>query len=161
MYYLHMLTQARLKQVLTYDPDSGTFTRIKPTWKRTSLRPRPDCYIGMSIDNRAYPCHRLAWLYVYGSFPDGYLDHINGDRHDNRIANLRPATRSQNHGNSRRPRNNTSGFKGVIKFRTKWLAQITKNNRNIYLGTFNTPEAAHAAYCEAAQKLFGEFARAA
>ena len=154
-----MLTQARLKEVVTYDPDTGTFTRIKPTWKRTA-RP-PGEYIGMSIDNRNHACHRLAWLYVYGSFPDGYLDHINGDRHDNRIANLRPATRSQNHGNSRRPRHNTSGFKGVTKVRNKWRAQITKNNRSIHLGTFNTPEAAHAAYCEAAQKLFGEFVRAA
>jgi hypothetical protein len=99
-----------------------------------------------------------------GFMPNGriqQIDHANGITSDNRLCNLRLATASQNHANSRRARNNTSGYKGVSRFRDKWRANVTKDNRKIFLGLFDAPEAAHAAYCAAATELHGEFARAA
>ena len=89
------------------------------------------------------------------------VDHINGDTMDNRRANLRLATRSQNKANSRRPRSNTSGYKGVkwSKKHRKWEASIKVNYRLRFLGYFNAPEEAYEAYCQAAKQYFGEFAR--
>jgi hypothetical protein len=72
---------------------------------------------------------------------------------------LRTATPSQNSANRRRPQNNRSGFKGVFAYRGKWRATISKNGKSVLLGTYPTPQAAHAAYVAAARKLFGEFAR--
>lgn len=88
-------------------------------------------------------------------------DHANRDTLDNRRSNLRIASRSQNMHNRRAGRNNTSGFKGVCFYRPtgRWLAAIGINNYRHHLGFFDTPEQAHAAYCEAAAKYHGEFAR--
>lgn len=93
--------------------------------------------------------------------PGFHVDHINGDGLDNRRANLRLATCAENTRNRRLPRNNSSGFKGVTASRTggRWVAQIGVNGRQTYLGSFETPEAAHAAYCEAAASKYGAFAR--
>lgn len=90
-------------------------------------------------------------------------DHENGDGLDNRRANLRPATKSQNQANVGRRRHNTSGYKGVVWHARagKWAAYVRHNDRPNYLGLFVTPEEAHAAYCEAAKRLHGEFARGA
>jgi hypothetical protein len=87
------------------------------------------------------------------------IDHRDGDPSNNRWANLRRATRSQNSANRRIPRNNPCGFKGVSRHRGKWDATICKKGRRHFLGSFLTPQAAHAAYVKAARKLFGEFAR--
>ena len=84
------------------------------------------------------------------------IDHINGDKLDNRRENLRSATQSQNSMNSRIK--NKTGYKGVTKTNQKWGAQIKVNGQQIWLGTFNTPEEAHDAYREAAEQYFGEFA---
>ena len=161
-----MLAQERLKELMSYDPAAGEFR-----W-RVSRGPRragsvSGCmnvrgYIQIKIDGKDYLAHRLAWLYVHGEFVQE-LDHINGIRTDNRISNLRPATRSQNNGNARKQSNNTSGLKGVSWYKRlqKWKAQITFNGRYIWLGIFDTREAAHAAYCAKSRELFGEFARAA
>lgn len=93
--------------------------------------------------------------------PKLVVDHINGDTLDNRRKNLRVCTSAQNVRNCKKSRRNTSGFKGVslAKSTGKWLAYISVNMRNKYLGSFATPEEAHAAYCEAAKKYHGEFAR--
>jgi hypothetical protein len=90
-----------------------------------------------------------------------FVDHVNSDTLDNRKCNLRVATRGQNAANQRLSRKNTSGFKGVTPVGNKWQAQIGISGRRIYLGLFNTPELAHAAYCAAAARHFGEFARSA
>ena len=75
------------------------------------------------------------------------------------MTNLRPATRSENVANTRRRRSNTSGFKGVSKnYGNKWMARIRKDDKLIYIGNFDSPEEAHAAYAEAAKRLFGDFA---
>lgn len=90
----------------------------------------------------------------------GMVDHINGDKTDNRKSNLRVCSNSENLRNRGAQRNNTSGFKGVTfhKAANKWTASITANGSNNYLGLFKTPEEAHSAYCEAARAMHGEFA---
>jgi HNH endonuclease/AP2 domain len=117
-------------------------------------------YIRISIDGRQHLAHRLAWLYVHGRWPAALIDHINGNPADNRIANLREASRSQNQANSGLRLGNRSGLKGISrKPYGTWSAQIFYQGTKHYLGTFATPEEAHAAYREAARRLFGEFAR--
>lgn len=86
------------------------------------------------------------------------VDHVNGDGLNNFRSNLRLATHSQNNMNSKKRRNNKAGFKGITKDNGKYRAQIKRNRRLTYLGTFDTPEEAHEAYCEAAKEYFGEFA---
>jgi hypothetical protein len=117
------ITQELLKSLLTYDPDTGVFTRdgkIVRT-KNTSG------YIQISVKGRKYCAHKLAWVYVYGVYPDGDLDHINRIRDDNRIANLRIATRSLNRLNSNIRSDNTSGATRVSwrKRNQKWVVQHT------------------------------------
>ena len=92
--------------------------------------------------------------------PSVHVDHINGDGLDNRRANLRHCSPSENHRNRGRQVNNTSGLKGVYwqKDRGKWKAQIQVNRKNHYLGRFTTAEEAHLAYCRAADELHGAFA---
>lgn len=115
------------------------------------------------INRRLYMAHRLAWLYVTGTWPINHVDHINGNRSDNRFANLRAATSRENARNSRMRANNACGYKGVHykKQLNKFVAQIHVDGRVYHLGVFGTAEEAHAAYCKAAREHFGEFARAA
>jgi hypothetical protein len=118
-------------------------------------------YWSLHIFHRRYRAPRVAWLIMTGEWPAGDIDHINLNRSDDRWSNLRVATESENMANRLAPRNNTSGFKGVSFDRKtkKWRAKITKNYSHHYLGAFDTPEAACAAYSKAAHELFGEFAR--
>jgi hypothetical protein len=110
---------------------------------------------------KRFDIHRLVAIAFLNVRPGQLIDHINGDGLDNRLSNLRICTVAQNAHNSRRSLNNTSGFKGVYyrKDEKKWQAQIHVSGHKIPLGRFGTPEAAYAAYCEAAKKYFGEFAR--
>lgn len=151
------MTAERLREVLDYDPATGIFKRNGQVCGSNN----GVGYAQMMIDRKMYSGHRLAWLHVHGVWPDQQVDHINGDRSDNRIANLRAATPSDNCGNVSRHRDNKSGFKGVFPFRHKWAAQICRSGEKRHLGVFETPEAAHAAYCNAASATFGEFARTA
>ena len=97
--------------------------------------------------------HRLAWFYTYGKWPNHEVDHINGNRLDNRIANLREATRSQNEFAAKKGK----GIRWEPK-RKKWLARIGVNWKQINLGRYATREEALAAYKKAAKEAFGEFA---
>jgi hypothetical protein len=159
-----MLTQERLKQLLNYDPETGVFT-----WKEDRRGgAKAGCVAGsytrgyreVRIDSRRYLSHRLAWLYIHGSFPVDELDHINRIKSDNRIANLREATHGQQGYNQGRRSNNRSGFKGGCwhKQRRKWLAQIMINGKRKHLGYFSTALEAALAYDKAAIRLFGPFA---
>lgn len=156
------LTQERLKELLRYDPDTGLFTWIVGNGRRTDQAgrragcPNAKGYIRISVDQRAYMAHRLAWLYMTGKWPEQFIDHENLDKGDNRWGNLREATKAQN--NANQPARTSSGLKGAYwsDASMSWQAKI--NNR--YLGSYSTAEEAHAAYMDAAQEQFGEFARA-
>jgi hypothetical protein len=102
----------------------------------------------------------IVWVLCRGEWPPSDLDHENRESIDDRIENLRPATTSQNAANTARRTNNTSGYKGVFwdKSARRWRAEITVNRKRIHLGYYDSPEEAHAAYCVAAKKFFGEFA---
>lgn len=159
------LTADRVREVLNYDPATGVFTwrvnkgRIK-AGSKAGYR-MTSGYWSIGVDDRKHLAHRLAWLWTHGRWPKAEIDHANGNRADNRIQNLREASKSQNMQNMGPPKDNTSGFKGVCwaKLRSKWMSRIQINSRYIFLGYHDTPEAAHEAYCEAARKHFGEFAR--
>lgn len=156
------LTTARLHELLSYDPETGEF-RSK-VWRG---RVRIGALVGgltckgywqIGIDFKSYEAHRLAWFYMYGEFPPSDIDHINRNRADNRIANLRLATPSQNLANSTYPPNKC-GFRGVGREKSgRWKASIMVQYRSIRLGTFDSPEAASAAYQAARIKYFAEFA---
>lgn len=160
------MNQNYLKQVLDYDPESGSFI-----WKH-----RDDGPIGfnarwagkkagsinsqgrlmVSIDEKLHAAHRLAWLYMKGGFPEGHIDHINGDPLDNRIENLRLVTASENMQNMRRPKsNNQSGYLGVSfdKRYDKYEARITTNGKRLNLGRFDCPKAASEAYLKAKREM--------
>ena len=119
-------------------------------------------YVVINInDGNIFLAHRLAWLYVYGQMPSKHLDHINGIRHDNRIANLRECSSTENSWNSGLKKANKSGFKGVSWHRGagKWQAHINIGGKGAYLGIFETAELASAAYIFKAKETHGEFYR--
>lgn len=158
------LTQERLKELLHYDPDTGVFTWLQPGKRRlvgfTAGTVNSRGYLYISIGGKQYRAHRLAWLYMTGEVPENEIDHRNGIGTDNRFANLRKATRSQNKANSATYKSNSSGCKGVgfDKATGRWKARVQVNGKRISLGYFDSPESAYAAYCEAATKFHGEFA---
>jgi hypothetical protein len=160
------LTRARLRELLRYNPKTGQFRWCKRPGGRHSpsaghvSRQQDGRYF--KIDGSMYSEHKLAWFYMTGRWCKPTIDHRDGNITNNRWNNLRRATASQNNANRRRPRHNTSGYKGVYRSRRSghWCAHIGRNGQTIHLGTFPTPQAAHAAYLAAARKLFGEFARA-
>ena len=137
------LTQKRLKELLHYDPGTGELKRIKSKpgpVKKNGLAGtiNENGYLIVTVDCIRYRGHRLAWLFFYGFFPENDIDHINRNRLDNRIKNLREVSRSCNLRNSDNSCNNTSGVKGVSwdSFGNSWKAQISTNYKNNYIGCF-------------------------
>jgi len=120
-------------------------------------------YWRINIGYDRYLAHRLAWFYVHGIWPCKDIDHINGDRCDNRISNLRLADKWQNNGNSEAYCTSSTGLKGIYWDRQlgRYSARIMVNGKRKYWGAFDTPELAHEAYREADIALRGEFARTA
>jgi hypothetical protein len=155
----------KLRARLKYDPETGVFTWIfKHCGVRTGAAAgglNQEGYIQIKFDRCNHRAHRLAWLFVYGVMPTAGLDHINGDRTDNRIQNLREATPAQNAANHKMLITNTSGFRGVrwnAKDR-KWTAGAKHMRKYHYLGRFSTPEEAAQAYDAFVIAKHGEFAR--
>lgn len=149
-----------VRELFNYDPQTGVFTRrigrqgLHAKVGAIAGTRKPSGYLTIWISGANHMAHRLAWLYVHGSWPDGHIDHINQVKDDNRIANLRVATRSENMQNRQRYKNNVSGFRGVYKTSPgRWTAKITANGRKLYFGPFKSPEEAYAAYCKAAAEL--------
>ncbi len=160
-------SQAALRELLRYDPETGIFTwrsrgKKHQLWDNKNAgkiagNVSKNGYIRITIRNKNYWAHRLAWVYVYGAITKLDVDHENLIKTDNRISNLRLATRSQNHAN--KPSRVGSLPRGVARNHKRYLAQISVARKYIYLGTFDTPEQAHANYVAAAKKYYGEFAR--
>ena len=151
-----MLTQERLKELLHYDPDTGIFTNLTQRAKRVKKGAvagwNDNGYVRIEILGKTYRAHRLGWLYMYGAFPKKGIDHINGNKFDNRIVNLREASDLQNGQNQHNPtKRNTSGYLGVSwsKRENKFVAQIRVNGKGRQIGFFNTAEEAHEAYLKA------------
>ena len=149
-----------IRDHLDYDPKTGKFL-----WKDEAGSINPVTgYRYIKVRGKMRLAHRMAWAIYYGEEPNGLVDHINGDRLDNRIENLRIATYSQNSANAKLHTRNTSGLKGASRVLKKgrwtgrWQASITFQNKQINLGYFDTAEEAHAAYMLAAIKYQGEFA---
>lgn len=156
-----MITQERLKEKLTYSPDTGDFHWIKSGKKAGTLTLCK--YWQIAIDGKTYLAHRLAFLYMTGKFPKEEVDHINMDKIDNRWCNMREATHVENGRNRRITSNNTSGFRGVYFDRGRsppWRASTSVNGKYKYIGRFKTPELAYMAFTKFAQETYGEFYRA-
>jgi hypothetical protein len=157
-----MLTQDHLKFRLRYNKSTGVFTWRNPSKYRPEYKGRPagsvdgHGYVQIFIDGTGYKAHRLAWMYAYGVWPTHILDHKNGDRADNRLCNLREATYQLNAENRRRARSGHAvGLLGVVwRHRNqKFEARINVNKKYVYLGLFDTAEAAHAAYIAAKRSV--------
>jgi hypothetical protein len=153
-----MLTQERLKELLSYNPETGVFVwRTRRSGIKVGVlvgSPNADGYLRIMVDKKRYLSHRLAWFYMYGYWPDKQIDHINRVRTDNRIENLREATPLQNTWNLSIRSYNTSGLTGasVHKKSGKWIAQISIAGRKKHLGLHATAEEAHIAYLEAKEQ---------
>jgi len=157
-------TQAQLKSILAYDPQTGLFQWIEKKGLRLPSRAAgsrdPRGYIRIGYKGERYWAHRLAWLYVHGEFPPEDVDHINRDRSDNRICNLRLASRNMNNGNTGKWRTNTSGYRGVSwdKRALKYECYIWKLDKKHHLGYYDDPKEAAAVYNMNARSYFGDYA---
>jgi hypothetical protein len=154
-----ILTQQRLHELLKYDPETGVFT-----WNVTRSIAKPGGragyfdkrgYVRISIDKKVYGGHRLAWLYTHGVWPSGVIDHINRNTGDNRLCNLRDTDQYINTQNSCTRKDSPVGIRGVTRHphSNKWRARIQAHKKSVYLGSFDTVEAAAAAYAAAASAM--------
>lgn len=149
-----MLTQDRLKELFTYDPNTGYFTRNIST-KGTNAGERAGTitvkgYISIGVDGKHYLAHRLAFLYMTGEWPKEHVDHKNEIKIDNTWENLRDCTRSENFKNTGARKNSKTGVKGVSKTKTGYLVMFC-------VGTYKTLEEAKDAYAKMAILYHGEF----
>ena len=147
------LTRARLRELFDYDPETGVVTRLVRTANRHKVGEAVGTkgsrgYLQATVFGKKYPLHRLVWFWVHGVWPPYDVDHRNRMRTDNRIKNLRCATRAENNHNAGRSRANWSGYTGVAwdSARCKWLAQISVAGKSIHLGRFDSALRASAAY---------------
>ena len=144
----------QLKEVLHYNPDTGIFTWAANMGGRGKVGSAAGWhqrgYTAIGVLGQRVMAHRLAWFFVFNKWPAQQIDHINGDPSDNRIENLREVADLGNKQNIRKARtNNRSGLLGVSPNRKRWMATITTSGKQQCLGTFDTPELAHAAYLAA------------
>ena len=161
-----MLTADILRERLYYDPETGLFTWVSKKSPKSRVKVGTTAgtiesygYRIIKLYGKIYKAHRLAWLYMTGEWPAELIDHINGNRSDNRWGNLREATPAQNVMNMKPV--GASGAKGVCwhKKDKKWQAAIRHRGTTLYLGQFNSRDEAARVYAVAARDLFGEFAR--
>ena len=160
-----MITQSELKEVLEYNPDTGVFIWLKSNGPRAKVGNVAgwninEEYIQISIYGKKYRAHRLAFLYMTGEWPKELVDHINQVKDDNRYINLREATVSQNNINSKKQKNNKSGYRGVYWDNKNqiWRVQIKYKSKHKYLGRYTDIKEAAEVYKKAALELYGKFA---
>lgn len=164
------LSQWFLRECLTYNSDTGFFKWLKRPAEhfksQAQMKRWNSCYAGtiaggvtgggyiqIRINNKRYMAHRLAWLYEYGEMPAKELDHLDHDKSNNKIINLRSVSHGENDKNRSMYRANTSGINGVWfnKFTNNWMAYISVKNKRFHLGMFSTRYA--AAYCRHAANI--------
>lgn len=158
------ITSEYVKSILSYNPENGDFVWIKRLSNRINLGSKAGSknknnYKKISINNREYYCHRLAFLFMCGEMPSDEVDHINGDTSDNRFVNLRIVNKNKNMANMKTKKTNRIGLKGVSLSNGKFISQIVKDKKHYFLGYFDCPAAASFAYQIASEKLNGEFSR--
>lgn len=158
-----MITAKRARELVAYDRDTGLFVwrlaRRKCTpGKRAGCVENRRGAVVLRLDGKLYFAHRIAWLWMTGDWPNNLIDHRDGDPSNNKWENLRDATPSENLANMRKPRKNTTGFKGVGKHQGRFRAVIGHQGKFVHIGTFERPEDAHEAYLDKAAALYGEFA---
>lgn len=166
---LREITQSYLRTILDYDPTIGVFTWVKrsdvnKTWNtkyagKRAGRLRKDGYWELIINKKHYMAHRIAWFYVNDKWPENEIDHKDLDTLNNSYENLREATPSQNQYNQKKPKCNTSGYKGVSHVGNRWIARIKIAKKHIHLGSFDCPHVAYFHYCIAARENHGTYAR--
>lgn len=151
------MTKNELEKYLNYCKETGVFT-----WKTDRVSNKINGkvagsdhkgYIRIILNNKKYMAHRLAWLYVYGEWPN-IIDHINGIKNDNRIENLRNVNKRENNSNTYKHRNGHLVGTFYAKHANRWRARITINSKIIYLGYYNTQQEAHKAYIQALTTLY-------
>lgn len=158
-----MLTQEELKKYLHYEPSTGVFTWLSPTSFRVKVNQVAGWdthgHVGIRILGKAMLAHRLAWLYQTGEWPSAQIDHINGNRKDNKFSNLRLATNSENNINKSLTKRNKSGYKGVswVKAKQKWRADCRALGVQNFIGCFDNKYDAAEAYEEFAKANHGAF----
>lgn len=160
-----MITQKELKELFFYNEDDGRFTRRVATTNSVKVGDvaggfNQRGYVVIWTKGRSYLAHRLAWLYVYGEFPELNIDHINHDITDNRISNLREATQLQNVWNSKIKNCSETGVKGITRDKRRsstFYARCRVNGKPKFLGVFSTKEEAGKAYEDFAKSLHGNF----
>ena len=143
------MTREELINALAYDKCTGIFTRYNGKIAGSICS---QGYVTISVFNKRYKAHRLAWYYEYGEMPDSkQIDHINHNRSDNRLSNLRLVTHKENSKNQSKPKNNSSGQIGVhwSKNDNKWMARIMIDGKRKYLGLYEDFDLAVYAYREA------------
>ena len=151
------LTQATLKEALRYEPEAGIFYKVT-TGKECSYTNKRG-YVIVSVKSKQHQAHRLAFLYMNGCFPRGYVDHKNTCKSDNRWVNLREATNQQNQRNRGLSVSNNSGHKGVSwnKDLNKWRVRIMIDNKSKSFGCFEDLELAALVAYEAQETHFKDF----
>lgn len=155
----HELTAIHLRTLVTYDAETGILSRTKRTCNRVKVGKvcgslNTKGYLQCSIENRMYLVSHLIALYVTGHWPVGVIDHINGNKVDNRWSNLRDVTLAVNAQNLKGPNKaNKTGYLGVSMLRGKYAANITANKKRKHLGCFCSPEQAYQAYITAKRQM--------
>ena len=149
----------RLRQIFTCDGEAGILRRIKPRKNASLGTVSSSGYRQSIVDGRLFHVPHIIWAMTTGKWPVDDLDHIDGCRTNDRMSNLREATRAQNCANQPVRKNNTSGFKGVSKHGRGWRFSVTHNGIRFISRVFARPEAAHAGYLERTSEINGGFAR--
>ena len=163
---MNVISITMLRRMFSYDSVSGLIH-----WKRShkngvaagDVAGRVDLstgYVRLTFRRQTYKAHRVIWALVYAEWPTTDIDHINGDRADNKLENLRLASRTENIRSMKKRKNSACGLKGVTPYKKqsdKFVAQIRVNGKQQNLGVFNSQQRAHDAYCEAATIAFGRF----
>lgn len=158
-----LLDAKYVRHRLSYDPETGifrwnTYPKAKRMVGQIAGTIRSSGQVVILLNNQAYLAHRIAWVYVTGENPKDQIDHINRNPSDNRFCNLRECSGSENARNKGMYSNNTSGVKGVTKFRGRWAAKVGIDGKKVFLGYYESLQAASIAVKLGRASLHGKFA---